>query len=1040
MSSASGDKSDLPSLSVRRPLLMLVFNLLIIIFGICAYFGVEVRELPDVDYPVVSVLARYPGASPETMDAEVTRIVEGAVARVSGVKHIRSASEENNMRIHAEFLPSVDLDTAAADVREAISRVTRKVPDAVEEISIIKADQDARPIIRLVAHSATLAEDELTRVVETDIVPELISIEGVADVQLFGDRERQLHVVLDPMRLTSYALSVGDIATVLRTAPLDIPTGSFRTEDQEIVVRVNASAVTEGAVKNLVIRDDIRIADVAETFFGPADAVSLTRLDGLPVIGMGIIRQAGSNSVAISEGVERALKILAPRFADVDLMVVSDDAVFIRGSIREVTICLLISVFVVVSTVWLFLGSGRMALVPCVTIPVALIGAVAGIWLVGYSINILTLLGLVLATGLIVDDAIVVIENIQRRHGQGLPPGAAAVLGTRQVFFAVIATTAVLVAVFIPIAFLPSMAGRLFREFGFVLAFAVALSSFVALSVVPALAARLLRNAPAERKDADRLRDLGRRLQELYEQSLNQVLGHPKPVILASITIGAVGFLLYFFLPQNLLPREDRGQIEIRLTGPDGVGLGYVDRQVSEAERLLAPYVGDDGIANVLSVVGRFDPNRASISAPLVPWDERDLSQQDLIARLAPEISRIPGARISIFGPNSLNLYDSGDQLEIALVGSDYGAIYEAAKVFARQVEDRIDYLSDPDLSYQPTQPQISLEVDRRRAAELGIPVNELNQTLRAMIGGFEVVDLNVTDTAIPIVLESSVRDIDDPSDLANLYITTDDGHSISLASLVTVKEEGIAAQLDRHAQRRAIEIDFKLEPGVTLGRAAEDVRNLIAGEAKLPDGIGLILLGEARDLDETTHDVALTYGMALAVVFLVLVAQFESWTSALVVMATVPFGVVTAIYVLLLSGVGLNIYSQIGLIMLIGLMAKNGVLLVEFADQLRDQGMGVRDAIAKAAVIRLRPITMTIASTALGALPLVLAAGPGAEARSAIGWVVFGGVGLATAFTLYFTPIVYLGIARFSRPRADAAATLQGELERAQAVPKDVY
>lgn len=1030
------DRNDLPSLAIRRPMLVLVMNLLIIILGISAFMGVEVRELPDVDRPIISVNATYPGASPETMDAEVTRIVEGAVARVNGIKQIRSSSEENNMRIRAEFSPSIDLDTAASDVREAVGRIQRELPDDVEQLTIYKADQDASPIMRLAASSPTLTEDELTRVIETDIVSELISIEGVADVPLFGGRERQLRVVMDPLRLTSYGLSVADVADVLRTAPFDIPTGSFRSRDQELLVRVDASTVTEQAVEDLIIRDDIRLGDVARVFFGPADAETFTRLDGVPVIGMGIVRQAESNTVAISSEVQRVIERLSRRLDEVNIRVISDDAIFIRGSIREVLISLSLTVMIVVSAIWLFLGSLRATLIPSVTIPVALIGTLAGIWLLGFSINILTLLALLLATGLIVDDAIVVLENIQRRRAQGLKAGAASVLGTQQVFFAVIATTAVLISVFVPISFLPSTAGRLFTEFGFVLAVAVAISSFVALSLVPSMAAYLLPEN-GQGSGSTRVAGFGQRLQESYRRAIHVCLDRPWTVTAVSIAAAGLASLLYIVLPQELLPDEDRGQVNIFFTGPDGVGLGYVDRQVLEIERIIEPYQEAGVIDTVFSIVGRYDPNRAGLTMPLVPWGERDMSQQELVAELQAKVANVPGGRVSVSSPNSLSLGDAGDELEIGLTGNEYTEIYEAAKEFARLIEDRVDYLSDADLSYQPTQPQLSVEVDRRRAADLGLSLDDLEQTLQAVIGGDDLIDLSVGDEAIPIILEVSTRDIDDPSDLVNLYITTDDGDLVSLSSIVSIREEGVAAELDRHVQRRAVEIDLRVRPGVPLAQAVDDVRAL---DDQLPPGIGLIMLGEARELEETSSELLIVYGIAVAIVFLVLVAQFESWTSALVVIATVPFGLAAAIFVLFVTGVSLNIYSQIGLVMLIGLMAKNGVLLVEFADQLRDAGHDVREAVEKAAMVRLRPIAMTMTSTVMGSLPLVLAFGPGSEARSAIGWVVFGGVGIAAVFTLFFTPIVYLGLARFSKPRASASATLADELNHSRGIADDAY
>ena len=644
---------DLPALAIRRPLLVLVVNLLIALAGLAAILGVEVRELPDIDRPVVTVRGDLPGASPETVDVEVTALVEGAVARVAGVKEVRSSSEEGNFRIRVVFSPDVDLDSAASDVREAVSRVERQLPENVEQLTVIKADADASPIMRLAASSETLSEEALTRIVEKDIIPALISIDGVATVNLFGDRERMLRVVVDPLRLTSFGLSVSDVAAVLRNAPFDLPAGSFRSEDQELIVRADATVVTADGVRSLTIRDTVAIGDVAEVFFGAEDAQSYVREGGRRVIGLGIVRQARSNTINISDGVTRVVERLDERFDEVEITLIADDATFIRGSVREVVITLSIAVAIVVATIWLFIGSLRATLIPTVAIPLALIGTVAAIWLIGFSINLLTLLALVLATGMIVDDSIVVLENIQRRRGPGLASRAAAVVGTRQVFFAVVATTVTLVSVFIPISFLPSTAGRLFREFGFVLAIAVSISSFVALSLVPALAARLPEGPPARRRW---ITALGRWLAGLYARTLRLALNAPVVAGAVALAFGAFAWGLFGVLDEELIPPEDRGVLRVFATGPDGVSLGYSDRQADRIEEILQPYVDSGEVERVLTTVGRWDLNRVFAVAPLAPWDQRTRSQQEIMRELRRSMSQIPGARVSVSSPNSLGL------------------------------------------------------------------------------------------------------------------------------------------------------------------------------------------------------------------------------------------------------------------------------------------------------------------------------------------------------------------------------------------------
>ena len=1018
--------SELPSFSVRRPTAVVVMNLLIVIAGLGALFGIEVRELPDVDRPVVTVRAFFDGASPETMDAEVTSVVEGAVARVSGIRAINSASEENNMRVRAEFLANVDLDVAANDVREAVAAIERRLPEGVEDITIVKADADARPIIRLALVSNRLSQEALTRLAEDDVGAELSAIPGVATVALFGDQERVLRVVVEPMRLASYGLSIDDVARVLRSTSLDVPAGSFKSDDQLLLVRADASVWRPADVEGLALRDDVRLGDVAQAFYGPAQAQSYSLLNGRKVIGLGIIRRAKSNTIEISAAVDRAIELLNRRLDDVEIVKISDDARFIRGSVREVVISLSIAVGVVVVVIFFFMGAIRPTLIPAAAIPIALIGTVAAIWMLGFSINILTLLALVLATGMIVDDAIVVVENIDRQRAEGMKPLAAAVVGTRQVFFAVLATTATLVSVFLPIAFLPSMAGRLFAEFGFVLAIAVVISSFVALSLCPMLASRLpSRDGQGAR--AGYRSKLGNGIMELYRRLLEFTLSARFLVLGAAIMVALSAVALFPSIDEELLPTEDRGSILIMMQGPDGVGLEYMDRQSARAEALLEPLRQSGEVTNVLSIVGRWDLNRVYIIAPLAPWSERTRSQAEIAKELRPKLKAIPGATARVRTPNSLNLHHVGGGIEFALTGSNYADIAAAADTFLAAMHDRLPQFEDPEIEYQQTQPQLSVRVDRRRAEDLGVPVEGIASTLRAMVDGFQVTELNVDDESVPVLIESAAGAIDDPSDLHNLFVATVRGRLVPLSAFVTLEEVGVAAELDRTGQKRAIEIDTPLPPGYSMQRAISDIERL-ADDVLVP-GIGLRFINEAATLQDTSSEVAIAFGVAILIVLLVLAAQFESFLSACVILLTVPFGLAAAVFALYVTGSTINIYSQIGLIMLVGLMAKNGILVVEFADQLRDRGHEVGEAIRIAAVTRLRPVMMTMLSTVLGALPLILSSGAGAEARHAIGWIVFGGLGIATVFTLVLIPVIYSLLAPLAPPRAHAGVRLDREL-----------
>ncbi len=1027
------NKDDLPSLSVRRPVAIVVLNTLIIIAGLSAILGLEVRELPDVDRPIITVVANFPGGAPETVDNEVTRKIEGAAARVSGIKSIRAQSEEGSARIRVEFRPGINIEDAANEMREAVSRVQRQLPEEVERLSIIKADNDANSVLDLAIGSDKFDTETIAEIVERDISPMFLSIPGVADVNLNGERQRVLRVVVDPIRLASYGLSFTDVANALKSAPFDVAAGSLRSTDHQVIVRADATSVTAAEVEKIVINGTTRVGDVATVYFGPADANSYVRLNGKPVIGLGVIRQASANTIEISDQALAMVAEIRLRYPDLAVFVTNDDAQFIRSSVEEVIKSLGYTIVLVIFTLWLFLGSWRETLVPALSIPVSLIGVLVIVWAVGFSINILTLLALVLATGLIVDDAIVVSENIQRHKSLGVKSRAAAVVGSREVFFAVIATTAVLVAVFLPIAFLPSTAGKLFREFAIVLAGAVIISSFVALTLVPALKAKIINKTQTEQavKSKGSLQQLGTNITLAYEKSLQFCIKFAWLIALFSLLSAVGATLLYKHIDKELLPSEDRGSIRVFARGPDGVGISYMDRQAELMEDILLPYVELGDIDSIRTVVGSWDPNIVFMTINLKDWAQRQNSQQQIISEIRPQLAAVPGAPGRASGANSLNLRGQGGGLEFAITGSNYQEIFTVAQSFSQIVELNYPEFGQLEISYQPTQPQMRVHIDRTRAEQLGVPFSDINQTLRAAIGGDDLTDLNIGDQAIPIILQSSYKDSANPSDLTNLYVAAKNGELVSLSSIAYISEEGVPAELERHAQRRAIELDADLPETMPMAEAVDILRQL--AREHLPNGFELILLGEAKTYQETDQQVTMTYAVAFLIVLLVLAAQFESVSSALVVMLTVPFGIAAAIFAVWLTDTTINIYSQIGLVMLIGLIAKNSILLVEFADQLRDRGLAVKQAIVEAGKVRLRPIMMTLLSTVLGGLPLILSSGAGAEARNAIGWIVFGGLGIAVIFTLFLTPVLYVWLARFSKPRADQERILAEQLNQAK-------
>ncbi len=1020
------------ALSVRRPVLATVANLLIVLAGLAAFRGVEVRELPDVDRPVITIRASYDGATPETIDRQVTDVLEGAAARVPGVKSISSTSRSGSSRVVVEFSESVDINVAANDLRDAVGNVQRQLPDDVTDISIVKADDNSDPIMRLAVAADNMSIQDLTKLVEDSVVDRLAAVEGVAEVTVFGDREPLVRVLIDPNAMAARGLSVADLATALATVASDVPAGNLSAGDQSLLVRADASVRSAEDIEAIKINKSTRVGDIADVVFGPAEETSAIRINGHTGIGLGIVRQAQSNTLDISAGVREAVAELAKSLPPgVGIRVTSDDSTFIGGALEKVLETLFEATLIVVAVIFLFLRSMRATIIPAVTVPIALIGTLAAIYLAGFSINILTLLAIVLATGLVVDDSIVVLENIERHRAMGMGARAAAVLGAKQVFFAVIATTATLAAVFIPISFFRGTAGRLFSEFGFVMAFAVTLSAFVALTLCPMLASRILREHEGESAHLKnpllrRLGDVGAAAENLYHRLLARALAAPGVVVVGALVFAGVAAVVYTQLPEQLTPNEDRGVIPISVSAPQGVSVDFMDMEMRQIEAAVQPLMKSGEVTNMFLLAGLWAPNAGFVVLTLAPWEERTRSAQDIVKDLNPRLQKIAGVQISMRSANSLGIRGGGQGLRFAITGNDYGTLADKAVELQHALEDEPDF-GTVNLSYDTTQPELSVEIDRNKASDLGVSVDTLGSTLSTLLDGKELGKFYVGGDSIPVRVQAPDGMIDDPGDLENVFVRTASDRMVPLASFVTLKENAVAPELPREGQRRAVPINASLAPGVDLRHAMNDLERVAAQH--LGPGMGIRYLGEAAALNETASGVAITFGFALVVVLLVLAAQFESFISAIIIMFTVPFGLAAAVFAIALSGGSLNVYSQIGLVMLVGIMAKNGILIVEFANQLRDRGFRVGDAIREACRIRLRPVVMTMVATVAGGVPLVLMGGAGAEARQALGWIVVGGLGFAVLITLFVTPVAYLLLARFSKPRSAEADRLHDEL-----------
>ncbi|RSC36109.1 efflux RND transporter permease subunit [Agrobacterium sp. FDAARGOS_525] len=1027
----SGQDSKLAftALFVRRPILAAVLNTLLVVAGLAALVGVEVRELPDVDRPTISVRTTYEGAAPETIDQEVTQTIEGAVARVSGIKSIASNSQFGTSRVTMEFGDNVDMAVAANDVRDAIGRVTNQLPDDADEPQIIKADSDSQPIMRLAVTSSTLSMEDLTKLVDDEIIDRLAAVDGVADVELYGDQEKVFRVDLNQAALASRGLTVTDVSNALASAALDVPAGSLKSTTQDIVVRATASLTKPEDFSNLLIKNNIRLRDVATVMLGADDESTSLRSNGVQGVGLGIIRQAQSNTLSISTGVKAAVDAMSANLPEgTRVVVTSDDAVFIEGALHEVELALGLSAIIVVVVLYLFLRDWRATLIPAITMPVALIGTLVAIYMVGFSVNILTLLAIVLATGLVVDDAIVVLENIVRRRAEGMGPRAAAVLGTQEVFFAVIATTATLAAVFIPLSFLPGQLGGLFREFGFVLAFAVGLSSIVALTLCPMLASRMLKEGLKE--PTGPLAWFGNVFASTYKSTLSACLNNPLIVIVVALIFSGLSWIAFGMIQSELTPREDRASIMMRVTAPQGVSLEYTRDQLQRIEENLQPLRDSGEIRNIYSITGmNGSSNTGFMVLTLAPWADRDRTQNQIAADVTSAANKVPALRGNAMQPNSLRIRGAGNGLQMAMVGSNYAALTEATQKLLLSMEES-GLFDTPRFDNEPNQAQISVSIDRERASDLRIDITGLSRAMQSLLEGRSIVDVFVDGDAIPVRLLSSTRPINDPTDLENVFLKTGDGKIVPMSVIASLKENAVAPQLNREQQLPSVGFTANLKDGVSLGEALQKVNEL--SQSVLPPGARLLPLGEAATLEENSSGMLLTFGFAIAIIFLVLAAQFESVLSSVIIMSTVPLGLACAVIALLVTGSSLNVYSQIGLVLLVGVMAKNGILIVEFANHLRDQGATVREAIEKATSIRLRPVMMTMIATILGGVPLVLAQGAGAEARIALGWVIVGGLGFATLVTLYITPVSYLLIARFAKPQADEEIRLHRELELA--------
>jgi multidrug efflux pump len=1024
---------NISDLSIKRPVFAMVLSLLIVAFGYLSFERLPLRELPDIDPPVVSVQASYPGASATVVETRITQPIEDAIAGIEGIDTVESRSRDGQSDVTVTFKLSRDIEAAANDVRNAVARITGNLPDEVDPPEVRKAEADSSPILFLNLTSTQMNRMDLTDYADRYIVDRLSTVDGVAQVRAFGER-KSLRIWLDRVALAARNLTVNDVETALRAENVELPAGRLESADRNLTVRIDRGYNNETDFRNLVIRRGeaghmVRLGELGRVEISAAERRSDFRGNGQSQVGIGIIKQSTANQLAVARNSRDEVAAIQSGLPEgMNLVVAVDYSVFIEESVYEVYMTLAITGAMVILVIFLFLGNIRAAVIPAVTVPVCLLGATILVAAFGASINLLTLLALVLAIGLVVDDAIVVLENVQRRIDLGEPPLIAAARGTRQVAFAVMATTAVLLAVFVPIVFLEGTVGRLFSELGIALGAAVALSLLVALTLTPMMCSKLLK--PIEReglisRTTHRVTDS---LSRAYRSALSASLGVPWIVFgVLAATIASVVFF-YQSVPSEIAPTEDRGVFDITVSAPEGTGYDTMHRQMLEIEKVLLPLI-EQGTATrvIIRVPGSFgstqDFNSGRGTIVLGPWGDRP-PQEEVVRDVSRRLQQFPAVRATAIARSSFGRGGGGNNPVQFVLG---GTSFEELAAWRDRILQRAEEfpgLINLDSDLKETKPQLNVEIDRLRAADLGVSVSTIGRTLEAMLGERRAGTFIDRGEEYDILLQGLEENRRQPSDLTNIFVRSDrTSQLVPLSNLVKTTETASASTLNRFNRLRSVTISGAVAPGTTLGQAL-DYLERIANE-ELPETAQIDYKGQSLEFKQSSGSLLFTFGLALLVVFLVLAAQFESFVHPLVIILTVPLAVAGALFGLWATGATMNIYSQIGIVMLVGLAAKNGILIVEFANQLRDAGRSIKDALIEASITRFRPILMTSVATAMGTLPLMIWQGAGSQSRFAIGIVIFAGVIFSTALTLFVVPTFYNLLARFTRAPGKIAADM---------------
>jgi multidrug efflux pump len=1003
----------LSELSIRRPVLATVMSLALALVGLMAYQRLSVREYPKIDEPVVTVQTTYKGASAEIIESQVTQPLEDSLSGIEGIDYMSSISRQETSQITVRFKLARDADGAANDVRDRVARVRGRLPDDIDEPVISKVEADAQPIIYLAFSSDRHSQLDVTDYADRYVKDRLQTLQGVADVRIFGERRYSMRIWLDRTRLAAYRLTPQDVEDALRRQNVEIPAGRIESQSREFTVVTETDLRTPEQFEQIILREvagyPVRLKDVGRAAVDAADSRVITRYNGRNAVALGVVKQSVANPLDVSKAVYRVLPVIQANLPDgMEVAVGYDSSIFIERSIENVFRTIGEATVLVVLVIFFFLRSLRATIIPLVTIPVSLVGAFALMYLFGFSINTLTLLALVLAIGLVVDDAIVMLENIYRHVEEGVPPFQAALQGAREIGFAVIAMTITLAAVYAPIGFQTGRTGRLFTEFALALAGAVLVSGFVALSLSPMMCSKLLRHQARHGFVYNAIERAIVALTQGYRWLLTQTLRARWLVVLVGLGVAGASYALFGQLKSELAPTEDRGVIIAIGIGPEGATIDYTAkyselmegffRQIPEVEKFFVV----TGFPVVNQIIGFLRP---------VDWEKRTRKQQEIAAELSPKLFSIPGVLAFAINPPSLG--QSPIEKPVQVVVQTSQSYEELQGMVDKLLAEARGYpgLANLDTDLKLNKPELRVSVDRDKIADIGVQVDTVGRTLETLLGGRKVTRFKQNGKQYDVIVQIEGGDRRNPDDLASIYVRAQANEMVALANIISVQETVAPKELNHFNKLRSATITATLTPGYALGDALQFLTAAV--QRVLPATAQLDYAGQSREFRESSSSLYVTFLLALAFIYLVLAAQFESFIDPFVIMLTVPLSMTGALLALKLSGGTLNVYSQIGLVTLVGLITKHGILIVEFSNQLQRAGADIRVAVIEAAVLRLRPILMTTGAMVLGAVPLALAKGAGAESRIQIGWVIIGGLLVGTLMTLFVIPTAYTLLGR---------------------------